>query len=152
MTATHTRRLAALVLVLFAVAATASADDWNDGLTAFKNKDYAAAAQQFEAVIQRAPDYAGAYYMLGLTQRAQGNTSQALGNLRRAVELDGDQVLYRIELGNTLVQAGQYQDAFSTLQSVGFSSLPANYRGTYALAYAKAEECSSSLAGTDGAM
>jgi len=139
MNATHTRRLAALVLVLVAVAGTAKAqDDWNDGLNAFKTKDYATAAQQFQAVIQRAPEYAGAYYMLGLTQRAQGNTSQALGNLRKAVELDGDQALYRIELGNTLVQAGQYQDAFSTLQALGFSSLPANYRGTYALAYAKA--------------
>ncbi len=138
MTATHTRRLTVLVLVLVAVAMTASADDWNDGLEAFKKKDYATAAQQFEAVIQRAPEYAGAYYMLGLTQRAQGNTSQALGNLRKALELDGDQALYRIELGNTLVQAGQYQDAFSTLQAVGFSSLPANYRGAYALAYAKA--------------
>lgn len=140
MNATHTRRfIVATVLVLVAAAGTASAqDDWNDGLKAFNAKDYATAAQQFQAVIQRAPDYAGAYYMLGLTQRAQGNTSQALGNLRKAVELDGDQALYRIELGNTLVQAGQYQDAFSTLQSVGFSSLPANYRGAYALAYAKA--------------
>jgi tetratricopeptide (TPR) repeat protein len=136
----ESRRLAvSLVVILAAVSGWAQeTTDWDRGVAALQKKDYATAAKEFEAVIQRAPDYAGAYYMLGLTQRSQNKTSQALGNLRKAAELDGAQVLYQIELGNTLVQAGQYQDGFKVLQAVKFSGLPANYRTTYALAFAKA--------------
>ena len=127
------------LLVALAFAANASAqEDWNAGLEAFNNKNYGAAAEQFQAVIERAPNYPGAFYMLGLTQRAQGKASQAVGNLRKAVELDPDTPLYRIELGNTLVQAGQYSDAFSLLQRMDVTKLPANYRTVYARAFAKA--------------
>ncbi len=132
-------RLAVALSLALSLALTAAAsDDWSRGLEAFNKKDYAAAVNEFEAVIQRAPTYPGGYYMLGLTQRAQGKSSQAIGNLRKAVELDAATPLYKIELGNTLVQAGQYQDAFSVLRPLDLGSLPANLKTPYALALAKA--------------
>lgn len=139
MTWRESRRLALSLGVAILVAVTCSAsDDWNRGLEAFKKKDYAAAASEFEAVIQRAPDYPGGYYMLGLTQRAQRKSSQAIGNLRKAVELDGAAPLYKIELANTLVQAGQYQEAFNLLRALELGALPGNLRTSFALALAKA--------------
>lgn len=139
MTWRESRRLALSLGVAVVIAATCSAtDDWNRGLEAFRKKDYAAAATEFEAVVQRAPDYPGGYYMLGLTQRAQGKASQAVGNLRKAVELDAATPLYKVELANTLVQAGQYQEAFSLLRALDVGGLPANLKTPYVLAFAKA--------------
>jgi len=80
--------------------------------------------------------------MLGLSQRAQGNVSAALGNLRRAAELDSaseqPDPRYRIALAQGLNQANQYSEAYSTLKAVDFGSLPASYRTSYALLFAQA--------------
>ena len=80
--------------------------DWNAGLEAYNKKDWATAATAFEAVTKTNPDYVGGYYMLGLCQRAQNNLSAALGNLRKAVELDAagekPDPRYRIALAQAL--------------------------------------------------
>ena len=77
----------AALISLLAVASPAHAE-WNKGLEAYKNKDWATAVKEFEEVTKTNPDYVGGYYMLGLCQRSQNNLSAALGNLRKAVELD----------------------------------------------------------------
>jgi tetratricopeptide (TPR) repeat protein len=116
--------------------------DWNAGLEAYNKKDYAAAAAAFEEVTRTNPDYVGGYYMLGLCQRAQNNLSAALGNLRKAVELDSasekPDPRYRIALAQALNQAKQYTEAYGALDAVSFGSLPASYRTSYALLFAQA--------------
>jgi tetratricopeptide (TPR) repeat protein len=116
--------------------------EWNKGLEAYNAKDWATAATEFEEVTKTNPEYVGGYYMLGLVQRSQNNLSAALGNLRKAVELDaaGEQPdpRYSIALAQGLNQAKQYNEAYTTLKAFDFGSLPASYRTSYALLFANA--------------
>jgi tetratricopeptide (TPR) repeat protein len=128
---------AAVVLLLLAVTVPANAE-WNKGLEAYNKKDWATAVKEFEEVTKTNPDYAGAYYMLGVSQRASGQLSPAIASLRKAVELDGSQASYKIALGQALLQADRYQDAYEVLKPLNISSLDASHRTSYALLFAQA--------------
>jgi len=127
----------AAVLVLLAATAPAYAE-WNKGLEAYKKKDWGTAVKEFEEVTKTNPDYAGAYYMLGVSQRALGQVSPAIASLRKAVELDGGQASYKIALGQALLQADRYQDAYDVLKPLNIGSLDASHRSSYALLFAQA--------------
>ncbi|MEJ2187881.1 MAG: tetratricopeptide repeat protein [Acidobacteriota bacterium] len=137
---THLKRatVAAATLVLLLAASVPAHAEWNKGLEAYKNKDWATAVKEFEEVTKTNPDYAGGYYMLGVSQRAAGQLSPALASLRKAVELDGSQSSYKLALAQALLQAKQYQDAYSLLKPLNISSLEAAHRSTYALLFAQA--------------
>ena len=126
---------AALVL---AAAATPAYAEWNKGLEAYKNKDWATAVTEFEEVTKTNPDYAGAYYMLGVSQRALGQVSPAIASLRKAVELDASQASYKIALAQALLQADQYQRAYEVLKPINISSIDGTLRSSYALLFAQA--------------
>ena len=124
-------------LVLLAAVVPAHAE-WNKGLEAYKKRDWATAVKEFEEVTKTNPDYAGAYYMLGVSQRALGQLSPAIASLRKAVELDGAQSSYKIALGQALLQADQYQNAYELLKPLSISSVDAANRSNYALLFAQA--------------
>jgi tetratricopeptide (TPR) repeat protein len=124
-------------LVLLAAVIPAHAE-WNKGLEAYKAKDWATAVKEFEEVTKTNPDYAGAYYMLGVSQRALGQLSPAVASLRKAVELDGAQSSYKIALGQALLQAEQFQKAYELLKPLSISSVDAANRTNYALLFAQA--------------
>ncbi len=128
---------AAVVLLLLAVTVPANAE-WNRGLEAYNKKDWATAVKEFEEVTKTNPDYAGAYYMLGVSQRASGQLSPAIANLRKAVKLDGSQASYKIALGQALLQTDRFQDAYEVLKPLNISSLDASHRTSYALLFAQA--------------
>ena len=127
----------AAALLLLAAAMPAHAE-WNKGLEAYKTKDWATAVKEFEEVTKTNPDYAGAYYMLGVSQRALGQLSPAIASLRKSVELDGSQASYKIALGQALLQADQYQNAYELLKPLSMSSMEASHRTSYALLFAQA--------------
>lgn len=130
--------VALAVLALAVMVAAPVSAEWNKGLEAYNKRDYAAAAKEFEEVTKTNPDYAGAYYMLGLSQRSAGNLSPALASLRRAVELDPENASYKVGLGQALLQGGQYQDAYATLKGIAIGSMDAKHRSTYALLFSQA--------------
>lgn len=140
-TLTHRMTIAVAIVIAIATVAPVYAE-WNKGLEAYKAKDWATAAAEFKDVTETNPDYVGGYYMLGLVQRAQKNLSAALGNLRKAVELDAanekPDPRYSIALAQALNQAKQYNEAYTTLKAFDFSSLPSSYRTSYALLFANA--------------
>jgi tetratricopeptide (TPR) repeat protein len=127
----------ATALLLLAAALPAHAE-WNNGLEAYKKQDWATAVKEFEEVTKTNPDYAGAYYMLGVSQRALGQLSPAIASLRKSVELDGSQSSYKIALGQALLQADQYQNAYDLLKPLSMSSMEASHRSSYALLFAQA--------------
>jgi tetratricopeptide (TPR) repeat protein len=127
----------AAVLLLLAATVPAYAE-WNKGLEAYNKKDWANAVKEFEEVTKTNPDYAGGYYMLGVSQRAAGQLSPSIASLRKAVELDGSQASYKIALGQALLQAGQYQNAYQLLKPLSMSSMDASHRSSYALLFAQA--------------
>lgn len=129
--------IAVVATVLSLLAASAHAE-WNKGLEAYKQKDWATAAAEFEEVTKTNPDYAGGYYMLGVSQRALGQLSPAIASLRKAVELDGSQASYKIALAQAMLQADQYQNGYEVLKPLSLSSIDASYRSSYALLFAQA--------------
>jgi tetratricopeptide (TPR) repeat protein len=126
---------AAFLLLVASVPAHA---EWSKGLEAYNKKDWANAVREFEEVTKTNPDYAGGYYMLGVSQRAAGQLSPAIASLRKAVELDGSQASYKIALGQALLQADQYQNAYELLKPLSLSSIDASHRSSYALLFAQA--------------
>jgi len=130
--------IAGAATLLLLVAALPAHAEWNKGLEAYKKKDWANAVKEFEEVTKTNPDYAGAYYMLGVSQRALGQLSPAIASLRKSVELDGSQASYKIALGQALLQADQYQNAYQLLKPLSMSSMDASHRSSYALLFAQA--------------
>ena len=130
-------RCGVVAAVVLAVAVTGFAD-WQQGVEAYKARNWAEAAEHFKGVVETNPDYAGAYYMLGVCQDRLDKTSQALANLRKAVELDGENIQYKQALGQALVSAEKYADAYTVLQDVPLSALPAAHRSNHALLIARA--------------
>jgi len=112
--------------------------EWNAGVEAYKKKDYTTAIKEFEQVTQTNPEYAGAYYMLGVVQNAAGKASSAVANARKAVELDGANSSYKVFLGQVLLQTEQYREAYTTLNEVGASNVDAGNRSRYVLLFALA--------------
>jgi len=136
-------RLSIVIALVFAIGAvTPVFADYAAGMAAYKAKDYATAAAEFEALIEAQPDQPATHYMLGLCRRAQRDVSGAVASFRKAVELDSaaesPNPMYPITLGQTLVQAKQYNEAYTTLKGLSLASLPANYKTTYALLFANA--------------
>lgn len=134
------RRLLTELLVAAVVCGSAAVAmaDWQAGVTAFKKKDYATAIKEFKEVTKTNEDFAGGYYMLGLAQSQVGQLSQALGNLRKAVQLDKGNAQYEVALGQGLVQAKQYGEAFTVLRSVDRGKLSRAQRSLQALLLASA--------------
>ncbi len=127
-----------IVLLLALAVALPAMAEWNAGLEAYNKRDYATAVKQFEEVTKTNPDYAGGYYMLGLSQRAAGNLSPALASLRKAIDLEPENASYKVGLGQALLQADQYQEAYTTLKSVKISSMEGKHRSNYALLFSQA--------------
>jgi len=127
----------AVVLLALAVSTPAQAE-WEKGVAAYNSKDYATAAKEFEEVTKTNPDFAGAYYMLGLAQNALDQASPAVANLRKAVELDANNASYKVALGQALLKTKEYQQAYGLLKSLDLASMDAQYRSSYALLFAQA--------------
>ena len=56
---------------------------WDEGVAAFKAKNYAQAAREFETVAKDRPDWAGGFLMLGRTQLLVDLPGKLVGTLRR---------------------------------------------------------------------
>jgi len=124
--------------IVVAGGGAAGARGVEQGPRGYKKQDWANAVKEFEEVTKTNPDYAGAYYMLGVSQRALGQLSPAIASLRKSVELDGSQASYKIALGQALLQADRYQDAYELLKPLSMSSMDASHRSSYALLFAQA--------------
>jgi len=74
-------------------------------------RDYARATEQYEKIARLQPNDPTVYSSLGLILRRQGQWSESLGNLRRAVELDPGNVGYTRNLSQSLVYARRWDEA-----------------------------------------
>jgi tetratricopeptide (TPR) repeat protein len=130
-------RLGVVAAVVVTLAGAAFAD-WQQGVEAYKARSWAEAAEHFKGVVETNPDYAGAYYMLGICQSRLDKTSQALANLRKAVELDGDNLQYQQALGQALVAADKFDEAYRILEEIPLSAVAEGNRSSHALLLARA--------------
>ena len=64
------------------------------GLEYFNRGLYNCAKQTFAGIVEKQPNYADAWYFLGLTNMMQKNSEEACGQIKKAIELDPNNVEY----------------------------------------------------------
>ena len=129
--------IAPMLMILLLGTGTLSAD-WAKGVDAYQKRDYKTAVQEFKAIAEQSPDHAGTQYMLGLSLRGARQIPQALTALQKATKLDQQNSSYAIALGQTLVQAKKYNDAYLILKKISYSNLDSRSKAMYAPAFGTA--------------
>ena len=118
-------------------AAVAGAD-YNAGVAAFHQKDYAAAEAHFGEAVSRNDKHAGSYYMLGRCQSHLGKTADAVANLSEAVNLTPENAEYAIALASAFNSDRQPQEAFDLMWDMDADSIDPGLRNSHALVLAGA--------------
>jgi tetratricopeptide (TPR) repeat protein len=104
--------LAALLAILPACRSSARAGaQVEKGNQYFAQKQFAAAENEYRQAIQINPDFADAYYRLGLLQIQQEHPTAASQSLAHAVDLDPKNPDARLHLGDLQVASTQYAEA-----------------------------------------
>jgi len=88
------------------------------GNQAFTQKQFSDADKEYREAIRIDPDFAGAYYRLGLLQIEQQHPTAATQSLSKAVDLDPKNLDARLQLGELLVSSTQYSEAQKQAQTV----------------------------------
>jgi tetratricopeptide (TPR) repeat protein len=124
-----------LLLILTAAVALASAGyaeaGWDEGVAAFRAGKLDTAAQEFRAVVDKTPEFAGGHFMLGQVLLKQNKDQEALGPLRKAYELDSGNVSYQMALGQAYLANRRYKDAQQILTKVNPASLSKDKQTAY---------------------
>lgn len=139
-----------ILLIAFALVGVSVAEaNWEEGVAAFKAGNLDRAAAEFQEVAAKQPEWPGGHYMLGQTYLRQGKAQEAVASLRKANELDANNVSYQYALGTAYLKAARYADAAAMLKKINPSSLPKDQQATYhqavAVALDKTGDSSSAL-------
>lgn len=121
--------LSALVVALLVTAPAAAG--WEEGVAAFKKGNFELARAELTEVVQAHPDSHAAHFMLGQALLRLGESSQALHHLRKAYDLDPNQVSYQLAVAQGLLLDQQYEAASKALGKVDPQSLPEAQRESY---------------------
>jgi tetratricopeptide (TPR) repeat protein len=97
---------------------------WDEGVAAFRAGNYAQAIKEFEALVQTRQDCAPCHLMLGQSLLASKRNAEAVTHLRKAYDLNPNDVSVWLPLAQSYVGAKRYDDALQLLRSVDVNSLP----------------------------
>jgi tetratricopeptide (TPR) repeat protein len=111
---------------------------WDEGVAAFKSKNYPQAAREFEAIVRERPDWAGGFLMLGRTQLLLDRSSDAVANLRKAYDLDPSSFETQLALSQAYLGARRASEASQLLGKINPASLPKERQSLYQQLVAKA--------------
>lgn len=125
------RRSLSLIVVLALAVASPTLAGWDEGVAAFTSKNYQAAYQEFQQVAQQNPDGYRGHYMLGLACVQLGRKEEALTHLRKAYDLNPNDLSIKLALGRAYRTAKRYSEAGQLLSKVDPSSLPAKQRAAF---------------------
>jgi tetratricopeptide (TPR) repeat protein len=126
------RPLNVLLLLLLPLLATLPAEaGWDEGVAAFKSGNFTQAAKEFQAVVQEREDWDGGHFMLGQTLLKLNRNEEALAQLRRAYDLNPNQVSYQLALAQAYVANRRFSDAAQLLGKINPASLPKAQQASY---------------------
>lgn len=130
------------LLILTAAATLAAAAPvvagWDEGVAAFKAKNYAQAAKEFEGVVAEKPDWANGHMMLGRSLLKTGKNQQAIAALRKAYDLSPGDIGIQLALAQGYLEANMAGDAAQLLGRMSSASLSKEQQGVYQKLYAMA--------------
>jgi len=121
-------RQSTLVWVLFLLLALPAWAGWDEGVAAFKAGDFAAATEQFRGVVKQSPDGYQSHYMLGLSLQRINRKEEALASLRRAYDLNPNDLPVKMALGQSYLAVRRFGNAAKLLAKVDGSAVPSNQR------------------------
>lgn len=102
---------------------------WAEGVAAFKAKDYTTAVREFQTVTDQQPTYAGGHQMLGQALMKLNRDQEALSHLRKAYDLNPNDLRSQLLLGQAYTAARRYADASALLGKIDAAAVPASQRG-----------------------
>ncbi len=120
------------------IVATPAFGGWDEGVAAFKAKNYPQAAKEFEAIVKDRPDWAGGFLMLGRTQLLMSRTSDAVNSLRKAYDLDPSNIETQLALSQAYLGANRAAEASQLLGKINPAGLPRERQSLYQQLVAKA--------------
>lgn len=129
-----------LALFLWTVLAGSSVAvaGWDEGVAAFKAKEYRQASELFADYAKQNPKAPQVHYMLGLSLVQQNRVMEALGPLGDALQLSPDEASYRLALAQAQLKAHRADAAVATLAGQDLDTLPAAQETAYATLMARA--------------
>lgn len=120
------------IIVLFAAASTLPAfAGWDEGVAAFTAKNYQQAAAEFQQLVDQNPEGYRSHYMLGMSLQRLGRKEEALNHLRKAYDLNPNDLSIKLELGKAYFTVRRYKEVTSLLNSVDASKLPGTHQAAF---------------------
>ena len=101
---------------------------WDEGVAAFKSGQFEQAAHEFQQVVKQSPDAYNGHYMLGLTLERLKRKEEALNHLRKAYDLNPNDLATKMALGRAYTSLRRYGEASKLLATIDPSSLPDKQR------------------------
>ena len=117
--------------LLLMLAAQPAVAGWDEGVAAFTSKNYQGAVAEFQDLVKQTPDGWRGHYMLGLSLEQLKRKEEALHHLRKAYDLNPNELSVKIALGRAYFNVRRYGDVTQLLSSVDASSLPAKQRAAF---------------------
>ncbi len=121
------RAIFASALLTLAAALPASAG-WEEGVAAFRASDFEKAYQQFQEYVQQNPNAYQGHYMLGEAALRVKRNDEALNHLRKAYDLNPNDLATKLSLGRAYNGNRRYKEAATLLGGIDPSALPANQK------------------------
>ncbi len=113
-----------LLVTALVTAAVPAGAGWDEGVAAFTKRDFKTAATEFEQMVQQNPEGYRAQYMLGLSLEQLGQREKALDHLRKAYDLNPNDVSIKLALGRAYKNLRRYGEVAQLLAQVDVGSLP----------------------------
>lgn len=104
---------------------------WDEGVAAFTSKNYDQAIAEFQELVKQNPEGWRGHYMLGLCLDRKQRREEALHHLRKAYDLNPNELSVKLELGKSYYKVRRYGDVSKLLGSVDPSSLPGTHQATF---------------------
>ena len=119
---TNMRRRILLAGLLFLLSVLASAQGIEnqlvDAVALYNNRNYAQSRTLLQTLSKAAPDNDAIWYYLGLNEALLGNADASISHLRKAVELDPHNYLYKRRLADLYRAAGEDEMVVQMYESI----------------------------------
>lgn len=128
------RKSLIVTIVAFSILATAAVPafaGWEEGVAAFRNKDFDTAAAEFQKLVDQSPEEYRYHYMLGLVLQRQKRKAEALNHLRKAYNLNPNDLAIQMALGKAYTDTRRYQEVTGLLKGVDVAKLPVEQRPVF---------------------
>jgi len=123
-------KILSLTALLLSLGVSAEAG-WEEGVAAFKAKNFSQAAQEFKTVVEAQPEFAGGQFMLGQAYLQLKKNAEALTHLKKAYEIEPTKVSYQFALAQVYLANGRFGEGLQVLRKIDSASLPKSQQASY---------------------